>query len=167
MGRPKELTYALDERPPWIHLVGLGLQHVAVICPFLVMVALVVEAAKLPHEAARSSIGLAMIAVAFMTVLQSLRLGAVGSGYLCPPVVSAIYLPSSLAVASSFGVAGVLGMTIFAGICEKRSRRSSIGPESYFLRSFPVSSSWRSDLSSAGSALASCSLIWRNLATKP
>jgi xanthine permease XanP len=118
MGRPKELTYALDERPPWIHLVGLGLQHVAVICPFLVMVALVVEAAKLPHEAARSSIGLAMIAVAFMTVLQSLRLGAVGSGYLCPPVVSAIYLPSSLAVASSFGVAGVLGMTIFAGICE-------------------------------------------------
>src|ERR1700722_19096016 len=118
MSRPKELTYALDERPPWIHLVGLGLQHVAVICPFLVMVALVVEAAKLPHEAARSSIGLAMIAVAFMTVLQSLRLGAVGSGYLCPPVVSAIYLPSSLAVASSFGVAGVLGMTIFAGICE-------------------------------------------------
>jgi xanthine permease XanP len=118
MGRPKELTYALDERPPWIHLVGLGLQHVAVMCPFLVMVALVVEAAKLPHEAARSSIGLAMIAVAFMTVLQSLRLGAVGSGYLCPPVVSAIYLPSSLAVASSFGVAGVLGMTIFAGICE-------------------------------------------------
>ena len=118
MDRPKELTYALDERPPWIHLVGLGLQHVAVLCPFLVMVALVVEAAKLPHEAARSSIGLAMIAVAFMTVLQSLRLGAVGSGYLCPPVVSAIYLPSSLAVASSFGLAGVLGMTVFAGICE-------------------------------------------------
>ena len=118
MDRPKELVYALDERPPWIHLVGLGLQHVAVICPYLVMVALVVEAAKLPHEAARSSIGLAMIAIAFMTVLQSLRLGAVGSGYLCPPVVSAIYLPSSLAVASSFGVAGVLGMTVFAGICE-------------------------------------------------
>ena len=118
MDRPKELTYALDERPPWIHLVWLGFQHVAVICPYLVMVALVVEAAKLTHEAARSSIGLAMIAVAFMTVLQSLRLGAVGSGYLCPPVVSAIYLPSSLAVASSFGVAGVLGMTVFAGICE-------------------------------------------------
>ena len=118
MERPSELTYALNERPPWTHLVGLGFQHVAVICPYLVMVALVAEAAKLPHEAARSAVGLAMIAVAFMTILQSLRLGPVGSGYLCPPVVSAIYLPSSLAVASSFGIAAVCGMTIFAGFCE-------------------------------------------------
>jgi xanthine permease XanP len=118
MERPSELTYALDERPLWTHLVGLGFQHVAVLCPYLVMVALVAEAAKLPHEAARSAIGLAMIAVAFVTILQSLRLGPVGSGYLCPPVVSAIYLPSSLAVASSFGIAAVCGMTIFAGFCE-------------------------------------------------
>jgi NCS2 family nucleobase:cation symporter-2 len=82
------------------------------------MVALVAEAAKLPREAAQSAVGLAMIAVAVMTVLQSLRLGQVGSGYLCPPVVSAIYLPSSLAAASSFGLSAVCGMVIFAGACE-------------------------------------------------
>src|SRR6516162_7662860 len=93
--RPEELIYALDDIPPWPHLLGLGFQHVAVICPYLVMAALVAEAAKLPHSAAQSAISLAMIAVAFMTVLQSLRLGPVGSGYLCPPVVTAIYLPSS------------------------------------------------------------------------
>jgi xanthine permease XanP len=116
--RPVELIYALDERPPWPQLLALGFQHVAVICPYLVMVALVVEAAKLPREAAQSAIGLSMIAVAFMTVLQSLRLRFVGSGYLCPPVVSAIYLPSSLATASSFGISGVCGMVIFAGVCE-------------------------------------------------
>ena len=116
--RPVELIYALDERPPWPQLLALGFQHVAVICPYLVMVALVVEAAKLPREAAQSAIGLSMIAVAFMTVLQSLRLRLVGSGYLCPPVVSAIYLPSSLAAASSFGISAVCGMVIFAGICE-------------------------------------------------
>jgi hypothetical protein len=46
------------------------------------MVALVAEAAKLPRDAAQSAVGLAMIAVAFMTVLQSLRLGPIGSGYL-------------------------------------------------------------------------------------
>jgi len=97
---------------------GLGFQHVAVICPYLVMVALVAEAAKLPHAAAQSAIGLAMVAVAFMTILQSLRLGPVGSGYLCPPVVSAIYLPSSLAAAASFGISSVCGMVIFAGACE-------------------------------------------------
>ncbi|MGA9849241.1 MAG: hypothetical protein WBQ45_16585, partial [Roseiarcus sp.] len=105
--RPSELTYGLDERPPWPQLLALGFQHVAVICPYLVMVALVAEAAKLPHAAAQSAIGLAMIAVAFMTILQSLRLGPVGSGYLCPPVVSAIYLPSSLAAAASFGISAV------------------------------------------------------------
>src|SRR6516164_8231130 len=107
--RPADLIYALDEMPPWPHLLGLGFQHVAVICPYLVMVALVAEAAKLPHAAAQSAISLAMIAVAFTTVLQSLRLGPVGSGYLCPPVVTAIYLPSSLAVC---------GMVIFASACE-------------------------------------------------
>jgi xanthine/uracil permease len=61
--RPSELVCALDERPPWPHLLALGFQHVAVICPYLVMVALVAEAAKLPHHVAQSAIGLAMIAV--------------------------------------------------------------------------------------------------------
>jgi NCS2 family nucleobase:cation symporter-2 len=82
------------------------------------MVALVAEAAKLPREAAQSAVGLSMIAVAFMTVLQSLRLRLVGSGYLCPPVVTAILSPLDLAAASSFGISGVCGMVIFAGVCE-------------------------------------------------
>jgi xanthine/uracil permease len=116
--RPAELIYALDEIPPLPHLLGLGFQHVAVICPYLVMVVLVAEAAKLPHTAAQSAISLAMIAVAYMTVLQSLRLGPLGSGCLCPPVVTAIYLPSSLAVAASLGISAVCGMVIFASACE-------------------------------------------------
>lgn len=116
--RPKDLIYALDERPPPFQLLALGFQHVAVICPCLVMVALVAGAARLPHEAARNAMGLAMIAVAFLTVLQSLRLGRVGSGYLCPPVVSAIYLPSSVTAASTFGFPVACGMVIFAGACE-------------------------------------------------
>src|SRR6202453_1364656 len=116
--RPVELIYALDERPPWLQLLALGFQHVAVICPYLIMVVLVVEAAKLPHGTAQSAVGLAMIAVAVMTVLQSLRVGQIGSGYLCPPVVSAIYLPSSIAAAASFGFPAVCGMVTFAGACE-------------------------------------------------
>ncbi|HTZ58001.1 MAG TPA: solute carrier family 23 protein [Acidobacteriaceae bacterium] len=116
--RPADLTYALDEKPPWPQLLALGFQHVAVICPYLVMVALVTEAAKLPRTAAQSAIGLAMIAIAMMTVLQSLRWKWVGSGYLCPPVVSAIYLPSCIAAATSFGFSAVCGMVVFAGVCE-------------------------------------------------
>lgn len=118
MTRPKELIYAGDEKPPAIPLLAVGFQHVAVICPYLVMVALVVGAARLPHEAARNAMGLAMIAVGLLTVLQSLRLGWVGSGYLCPPVVSAIYLPTAMSAASAFGFPVVCGMVMFAGACE-------------------------------------------------
>ncbi len=116
--RPKELVYAQDEVPPAIPLVALGFQHVAVMCPYFVMVALVIAAAKLPQDDARNALGLCMIAVAFLTLLQSYRLGPIGSGYLCPPVVSAIYLPSSIAAASGFGFAAVCGMVMFAGACE-------------------------------------------------
>ena len=116
--RPKDLIYARDEKPPPVPLIAIGFQHVAVICPYLVMVALVAEAAKLPQEAARNAMGLAMIAVAFLNVLQSLRLGRIGSGYLCPPVVSAIYLPSAMLAASVFGFPVACGMVIFAGGCE-------------------------------------------------
>ena len=116
--RPKDLIYARDEKPPTVPLIAIGFQHVAVICPYLVMVALVAEAAKLPQEAAGNAMGLAMIAVAFLTVLQSLRLGRIGSGYLCPPVVSAIYLPSAMLAASVFGFPVACGMVIFAGGCE-------------------------------------------------
>ena len=44
--RPKDLIYARDEKPPAIPLIAIGFQHVAVICPYLVMVALVAETAK-------------------------------------------------------------------------------------------------------------------------
>ena len=70
--RPKDLIYALDERPPAFQLLALGFQHTSVICPYLVMVALVAGAAKLPHDAARNAMALAMVAVAFLTILQTL-----------------------------------------------------------------------------------------------
>jgi xanthine permease XanP len=116
--RPKDLIYALDERPPAFELLALGFQHASAICPYLVMVALVAGAAKLPHEAARNTLALAMVAVALLTILQSLRFGWLGSGYLCPPVVSAIYFPSSMAAAAQFGFPTMCGMVIFAGACE-------------------------------------------------
>jgi NCS2 family nucleobase:cation symporter-2 len=116
--RPKDLIYALDERPPAFELLALGFQHASAISPYLVMVALVAGAAKLPHDAARNTLALAMVAVALLTILQSLRFSWLGSGYLCPPVVSAIYLPASMSVAAKFGFPTMCGMVIFAGACE-------------------------------------------------
>src|ERR1700757_2593203 len=82
--RPPDLIYALDDRPPPAHLILLGAQHVAVICPYLVFVALITQASGASSAVASHAVGLGMIAIALATLLQAHRLGPVGSGYLAP-----------------------------------------------------------------------------------
>ncbi|MEM7147081.1 MAG: solute carrier family 23 protein [Verrucomicrobiota bacterium] len=116
--RPDYLIYGVDDKPPWPVVIGLGLQHVAVMCPYLVLVAVVASKSGIDHAEIASVMGLSMIAMAIMTILQSLKKGPVGSGYLCPPVVSAIYLSAALIAADRGGIALVCGMLIFAGLVE-------------------------------------------------
>jgi xanthine permease XanP len=116
--RPPDLIYGLDERPPLARLILLGAQHVAVICPYLVFVTLIAQAAGASTTVASNAVGLGMIAIALATLLQAHRLGPVGSGYLAPPVVSAIYLAPALEAAHRTGLALVCGMIAFAGVFE-------------------------------------------------
>jgi NCS2 family nucleobase:cation symporter-2 len=116
--RPPDLIYGLDERPPLAHLILLGAQHVAVICPYLVFITLIAQAAGATTTVASNAVGLGMIAIALATLLQAHRLGPVGSGYLAPPVVSAIYLAPALEAAHRAGLALVCGMIAFAGVFE-------------------------------------------------
>lgn len=118
MEKPADLVYGLDERPPLLSWIGLGFQNVAVICPYLVLVALVVEAAHLPADRAVDFMSMAMLGIAIYTLLQATRLGPVGSGYLCPPVVSAIYLPGCLIAAAHGGMPLVAGMILVSGLAE-------------------------------------------------
>src|ERR1700677_491318 len=116
--RPPDLIYGLDERPPLAHLILLGAQHVAVICPYLVFVTLIAKAAGASSVVASHAVGLGMIAIALATLLQAPRLGPVGSGYLAPPVVSAIYFAPALEAAHHGGLGLVCGMIAFAGVIE-------------------------------------------------
>src|SRR5215469_287009 len=116
--RPPDLIYGLDERPPLGHLILLGAQHVAVICPYLVFVALIAQASGASSAVASHAVGLGMIAIAVATLLQAHPLGPVGSGYVAPPVVSAIYFASALNAAHRGGLALVCGMIAFAGVFE-------------------------------------------------
>ncbi len=118
MERPAEITYWLDERPPPLKWALLGLQHTVVICPYLVLVALVVEAAGIRSTQAGPYIGMAMLAVVLHALLQARRWPQIGSGYLCPPIVSAIYLPASLSAAAVGGLPLVAGMVVFAAVTE-------------------------------------------------
>jgi NCS2 family nucleobase:cation symporter-2 len=116
--RPSELVYAVDERPPWPQLVVLGLQHTSLICVYLVLIPIIARAAKAPHDVMLDAISLGMIALAIAAVLQALRAGPLGSGYLAVPVYSAIYLGPAVMAAKAGGLPAVFGMTIFAGAVE-------------------------------------------------
>lgn len=116
--RPKDLIYAVGEHPPLPQLAMLGLQHVAALAPYLVLIAIVIAHSGDDVQDARNAVSLGMIAIAVMAVLQSLRAGPVGSGYLAPPVVSAIYLSPCLLAADRGGLPLVCGMIIFAGMVE-------------------------------------------------
>jgi NCS2 family nucleobase:cation symporter-2 len=65
-----------------------------------------------------SPISFSLIALGLATLLQALKKGPIGSGYLAPPVISAIYFPASMAAVVQGGLGLVYGMTIFAGFVE-------------------------------------------------
>ncbi len=116
--RPEELIYAVDEVPPLRHLILLGIQYAALLAVYLMLVVVVVRAGGATRAQTVDAVSLGMIAAAAGTILQALRGGPVGSGFLAAPVFSAIYLGPSLLAADHFGLGAVFGMTIFAGLVE-------------------------------------------------
>lgn len=115
---PANITIGVDESPSPIQLLLLALQYAFLLCVYLVLVVIVVRAAGVSPETARSVVSMAMIASAIGTVLQALHRGPVGSGYLAPPVFSAIYLSPSILAAKAGGLPAVACMTVCAGLFE-------------------------------------------------
>jgi NCS2 family nucleobase:cation symporter-2 len=118
MKRPKDLIYSVDEWPPAPKLAVLGLQQVSLVSIYLVLLVIVVREAGASPETARNTLSLAMIAMGVGAVLQAAWKGPIGSGFLAPPVLSAIYLQVSLAAAKAGGLPLVAGMTMVAGLFE-------------------------------------------------
>ena len=116
--RPEGLIYGVDERPPWPLLLLLGLQYAGLLSVYLVLIVIVFRAAGASAEDTRSAVSLGMVAIAAATMLQALRKGPLGSGYLAAPVFSAIYLGPSVLTASSVGLPAVFGMTMLAGLLQ-------------------------------------------------
>ena len=116
--RPENLIYAVDEWPPLAKLVFLGLQQASLVSIFLVFLVLVVREAGASHQIALSTLSFAMVALGLGAVLQGWWKGPIGSGYLAPPVMSAIYLPVALLAAKEGGLPLVFGMTMVAGAFE-------------------------------------------------
>lgn len=93
----------------------LSLQQVSLVSIYLVLLVIVLREAGASPLAARSTLSFAMIAMGMGVVLQALWRGPVGSGFLAPPVLTAIYLKVSIAAAQVGGMPLVAGMTMAAG----------------------------------------------------
>ncbi|MBV8120824.1 MAG: xanthine/uracil/vitamin C permease [Alphaproteobacteria bacterium] len=118
MTRPEDLIYGVDELPPWPRLIFLGVQHAVLMSVYLVLIVIVFRSANASHAATLNALSLGMVALAISTVLQAIWQGPIGSGFLAPPVFSAIYIGPAVLAANTGGLPAVFAMTIFAGAVE-------------------------------------------------
>ena len=118
MRKPTNVIYGVGETPPPGVALFSGLQHVGLASIYLVYPVLVAQAAGAPAEVASAVVSMTLIALAIGAILQAIPLGPIGSGYLCPPIASVIYLVPSLVAAKHGGLAAVFGMTVAAGVLE-------------------------------------------------
>ncbi|HEX5508110.1 MAG TPA: solute carrier family 23 protein [Pseudolabrys sp.] len=116
--KPASLFYNADERPTAAIALSNGMQHVGLIAINLVYPLLVCRAVGVPVTVTEEMLSLGMIVLAAGTVIQVLRLGPIGSGFMLPSTFTATYFAPSLLAARLGGLPLVFGMTVFAGAFE-------------------------------------------------
>ena len=116
--RPANLTYGLDERPPLSTLLLLGVQHIFLMSSTLVLPVVLVSEIGGSFAQVQGVVALSMVACGIGTILQSFRLGVLGSGFLCPNLVGPNFFLASMEAAWVGGLPLMRGMTIAAGLVE-------------------------------------------------
>lgn len=116
--KPPDLIYGVNDMPPASRLIPLGLQYAVLIAVYLIIVVLVARAARADPDTTADLVSFGLIAAAVGTAVQAWNGRFFGSGYLAPPVYSAIYFGPAILAAKSGGLPAVAGMTIFAGLVE-------------------------------------------------
>ncbi|MBP2637057.1 MAG: UraA [Firmicutes bacterium] len=116
--KPVNLVYGVDDRPPVFITLILALQHLMLMSASLIFPVLVVKATNGSPEEMQGLVSLSMIAGGVGTILQALKKGPVGSGYLAPEGGSEPFLPAAILAVKTGGYPLMLGMTIIAGLFE-------------------------------------------------
>ncbi|MDR3530046.1 MAG: solute carrier family 23 protein [Rhodopila sp.] len=122
--KPANMRYLADDVPPLAIVIVNALQYAAVTSSFLVFPLIIAREAHLTTAAADSMLSWAMLVLALGTSLQALPHGPIGSGYLAPSVMTAIFLGPSIAAVRIGGLALMSGMTIFSGAVQAVFSRS-------------------------------------------
>src|SRR5215469_16143641 len=94
--KPANMHYGLEEVPPPAVIFSTALQFVAVLSGWLVFPLIMTREAHVSTEIADSVLSWSMIMLAVGAVTQAIPKGPVGSGYLAPAVMTAVYVGPSL-----------------------------------------------------------------------
>src|SRR5262245_52987885 len=116
--KPTGLIYGVDDKPPPVTVLLLGLQHIYVMSSGWILVAVVVTAIGGSEEQAANVIRMSMIASGLGTILQSLANSPVGSGYLCPLSSGPAYIAASVSAGRVGGLPLIFGLTLASGLFE-------------------------------------------------
>ena len=109
--------YQLDGRPPLNTAILLGLQHVlAMFVGNVTPIIIIAGMLKLPIDQKAFLIQSAMLVSGVVSLIQCYPIGPVGAGLPIIMGTSFGFLPVCLAIASKYGLAGVLGATMIGGI---------------------------------------------------
>lgn len=107
----------LSSPPPSLVLLS-GLQHIVAATSLLAYPLLIARAAGVEASAAAAFVSLTLFASGVGALLQGHRFGPVGSGFLCWPNPTILYLAPSIAAAQMGGLSLVVGMTLVAALVQ-------------------------------------------------
>jgi xanthine permease XanP len=116
--KPKGLIYWVDERPPLATLILLGIQHIFLMSSCLVLPVVLITELGGSFSETSNVVALTMIACGIGTILQSMKLKGIGSGYLCPNLPGPNFFAASMQAAWLGGIPLMRGMVLAAGLTE-------------------------------------------------
>ncbi|MBN1255834.1 MAG: purine/pyrimidine permease [Deltaproteobacteria bacterium] len=114
----EQYEYSVNQVPPAGHLLISSIQHVLIMVIALVLPILFASQINGSAEFAATLIAFSMLAAGLGSIIQSVGLPFIGSGYLCPNVCGPSYFSLSLSAAWVGGLPLMRGMIIIAGLVE-------------------------------------------------
>jgi NCS2 family nucleobase:cation symporter-2 len=116
--KPANLLYGVDDIPPVRICILLAIQHIFFLTAGLIVVSIALRQIGCPTATIQNVVSMSMIAGGIATILQALKKGPVGSGYLCTEGTDPSFISVSVLAGATGGLSLIFGMTIVSGVIE-------------------------------------------------
>lgn len=116
--KPANLLYGVDDTPPVRVCILLAFQHIFFLTGGLIVVTLTMGQIGFPTGVVQNVISMSMIAGGIATILQAMKKGPIGSGYLCAEGTDPSFIAVSVMAGASGGLSLIFGMTVVSGVIE-------------------------------------------------